>query len=99
MLAGQCPLDTEGNLVERGDVLGQVDQVVACEWLRLEMRMHEPHAAESPGARATRTQIGQIELMHISDDDVLDGAATVDQNPDLTLNLPRTLAEKARQLG
>lgn len=28
VLAGQCPLDTAGNLVAQGDVLGQVDQVV-----------------------------------------------------------------------
>jgi enamine deaminase RidA (YjgF/YER057c/UK114 family) len=29
VLAGQCPLDREGNLVGRGDILAQVDQVVA----------------------------------------------------------------------
>ena len=28
MLAGQCPLDLDGNLVGQGDVLTQVDQVV-----------------------------------------------------------------------
>lgn len=29
VLAGQCPLDREGQLVGRGDIIGQVDQVVA----------------------------------------------------------------------
>jgi len=29
MLAGQCPLDQDGDLVGRGDVVAQVDQVVA----------------------------------------------------------------------
>jgi enamine deaminase RidA (YjgF/YER057c/UK114 family) len=29
MLAGQCPLDRNGNLVGRGELLAQIDQIVA----------------------------------------------------------------------
>ena len=61
--------------------------------------MHQPQAAQAACAGAARPEVGQLQLVRVADDDVLDVALAVDEHADLPLDLARALAQERRQLG
>ena len=76
----------------------QVGEVVARERLVLQVRVDEPQAAQAGLARAGAADVGQLDLPRVSDDDVLDFAAPVEQDPNLPARLSRDFRQVARQL-
>ena len=73
--------------------------VVARERLAVQVRVHEPQAAEAALAGAAAADVGQLELARVADDDRLDVALAVEEDADLPVGLVRDLGEVARQLG
>ena len=67
--------------------LREVDEIVARDWLRFEVRVHEPDATQTPHRRAQTADVGQVELFLIADDHVHDVAAAIDEHADLALDL------------
>jgi hypothetical protein len=60
-----------------------------------ELGVDEAHAAEAPGARAARPEVGDVHPVGISDDHLLDLAGAVDHERDPTPGLARQLGEAA----
>jgi hypothetical protein len=63
------------------------------------MRVDEARPPEPSGARACASEIGDEELVRISDDHLLDDPEPVDERADLTTRLPRQLREPPGELG
>src|SRR6185437_1564339 len=54
---------------------------------------------EAPAPRAQAADLRQVDARGVADEDVLDLAAPVDQDANLTLDLARDVPQEGRQLG
>jgi len=61
--------------------------------------VNEAQAPEAPAPGSQTANFGKIDARGVADEDVLDLAPPVDQDPDLSLDLARHGPEKRRQLG
>jgi len=67
----------------------QVGEVIACERLVLQVRMHESQSAQARMAGARAADVRQHELPGISHDHVLDLTPPVDEHAQLSPDFPR----------
>lgn len=77
----------------------QVEQVVVGERLVAKVRVHEAQRAEASAGGAEAADVGEGQARGVADDDVLDGAAAVDQHADLAAGGEGGVEEGARELG
>ena len=77
----------------------QVDEIVARQRLVAQVGVHEPQTPEAPAPGPQAADLGEVDPRGVADEDVLDLAAPVDQDPDLSLDLARHGPKKRRQLG
>ncbi len=77
----------------------EVGEVVLGERLGLQVRVHEPQAAETDLTGAGAADVRQLELVRVADDHPLDLALAVHEHADLPVQLPGLLGEVAGELG
>ena len=77
----------------------QVDEIVARQRLVAQVGVHEAQAPEAPAPGPQAANLRKVDPRGVADEDVLDLAAPVDQDPDLSLDLARHGPQKGRQLG
>src|SRR5262249_33031144 len=63
-----------------------------------QVRVHQAQAAEAAGRAARAADVGQDDLRRVSDEDVLDRAAPIDQHADLAMQLTRKLRHEGGEL-
>ena len=89
--------------LDRGDEVEpqerEVGVVVARERLAVQVRVHEPEAAQAALPGAAAADVGQLELARVADDDGLDVALAVEEHANLAVGLARDLGQVARELG
>ena len=68
--------------------LGEVRQLLAVEGIGEQVREDEADAAEAAGDAANAGELGQLHRGRRTDDDALHTAATIDKEPDASVELP-----------
>ncbi|HVV51446.1 MAG TPA: hypothetical protein VHO06_17380 [Polyangia bacterium] len=63
------------------------------------MRVHQAQSPEAPAPGAQAADLRQVDPRGVADEDVLDLAPPVDQDPDLALDLARDAPQEGRPLG
>ncbi len=77
----------------------QVDEIVARQRLVAQVGVHEAKAPKAPASGPKAADLREVDPRGVTDEDVLDLAAPVDQDADLSLDLARDGAQEGRQLG